>query len=129
VIVVDISVWVAALRSGVEPIVTHLSNLLDDAEVALVAPVRIELLAGASRRDRPRLRHLLSALPLYFPASGTWARIDSWIETASDAGERFGFADLLIASIAADHGASLWSLDADFRRMARLGLIDLHETT
>jgi predicted nucleic acid-binding protein len=59
----------------------------------------------------------------------TWTRLDAWIEAASSAGERFGFADLLIASIAADHGASVWSLDADFGRMARLRLITLHALT
>ena len=128
-IIVDTSVWVAALRSGVGPTVVHLSGLLDTEEVALAAPVRVELLAGASRRDRPRLQRVLSALPVLYPQMKTWTRLDAWIEAASGSGDRFGFADLLIASIAADHGASVWSLDADFGRMARLRLITLHAMT
>jgi predicted nucleic acid-binding protein len=68
----------------------------------------------------------LSALPIFFPTDLTWQTIDGWLDVAGKAGEKFGFADLLIGAIAAEHRSSLWSLDADFVRMAWLSLIDLH---
>ena len=126
-IVVDTSVWIAALRDrrGVEARI--LGSLLDADEVALPVMVRIEMLAGASRRDLPTLRRALSALPLVYPADETWRLIDSWIDRATRAGQRFASGDLLIAALAHGIGALVWSLDADFGRMGRIGMIGLYE--
>jgi predicted nucleic acid-binding protein len=128
VIFVDTSVWVEALRSADNAAAQHLTALLDSGDVALAAPVRIEILIGASNRDNPRLRRVLSALPVFFPKEQTWKRIDDWLEIARKAGERFGFADLLIAAIAADHDAEVWSLDTDFIRMNSVGFVRSHPT-
>lgn len=125
-IFVDTSVWIDALRDGACASAAHLRDLLDADEVALAAPVRLEILVGATRRDRPRLRSTLAALPLFRPTDATWERLEKWVDRAGDAGERFGFADLLVAAVAADHAGGLWSNDADFLRMARLGFVSLH---
>jgi predicted nucleic acid-binding protein len=126
VIFVDTSVWIEALRSGGGAVALQLAALLDSGDVALSAPVRIEILSGASNRDNAGLRRVLSALPVFFPSEQTWTRIDDWLELARKAGERFGFADLLIAAIAADHEGPIWSLDSDFSRMAGIGLVEVH---
>jgi predicted nucleic acid-binding protein len=125
-IFVDTSVWVAAFRSRAGREADHLTSLLDADAVALAAPVRVEILSGASNEDRPRLRKVLSALPVYFPTMETWKRIDAWIDQAGRAGERFGFADLLIAALSADRGGSIWSLDSDFDRMEKLAFVTCH---
>jgi predicted nucleic acid-binding protein len=127
VIVVDTSVWVATFRSAESPLAPVLRRLLDDDEVALAVPVRIELLSGASAADRPRLRRALSALPVVYPTDATWVLIDDWIERAGRSGQRFGFGDLLIAALASELGALVWSLDEDFARMGRLRFVDAYE--
>jgi len=126
VIVVDSSVWVEALRRSDSEEARVLSSLLDDDLVALAAPVRLELLLGATRRQGPRLRKLLSALPCWVPVLEDWKQAEFWVEPALRAGQRFGFADLLIAAIAHCHQASLWSNDRDFLRMESLGMVELY---
>jgi predicted nucleic acid-binding protein len=74
------------------------------------------------------LRATLSALPILHPRSATWDLIDRWVDEAGNAGERFGVMDLLIAALAAEQGAALWSLDHDFVRMAELRFLDLHRS-
>ncbi len=89
-IVVDTSVWIAAFRNDQSKEARHLRTLLDADEVALAAPVRVEILAGASRADRAQLRRTLSALPVFFPSEATWIRIESWLDVISAAGDWFG---------------------------------------
>jgi predicted nucleic acid-binding protein len=127
VIVVDTSIWVATLRSAGRPEAPALRRLLDDDEVALPVPVRVELLSGASQADRPRLRRALSALPLVYPTEATWPTIDDWIDRAGRSGQRFRFGDLLIAALANELGALVWSLHADFERMSRLRFVEMYE--
>jgi predicted nucleic acid-binding protein len=52
-------------------------------------------------------------------------RARGWQRPAGQSGHRSGVGDLLIAALAAESGCALWSLETDFARMARLGLITL----
>jgi predicted nucleic acid-binding protein len=122
-IVVDTSVWIAALRAASSREARVLQQLLDADEVALPVPVRLEILGGASAADRKRLRRALSALPMLYPTDETWRLLDGWVERAAAAGQLFGFGDLLIAALAAETGALVWSLDSDFTRMEALALV------
>lgn len=126
-IVVDTSVWVAALRSATSAEARDLSALIDADEVGLPVPVRVELLSGASQRDFPALKRSLSALPVLYPTDDTWRLVGEWLERASRKGQCFGLGDLLIAAVTHEAGSILWSLDRDFTRMAAAGFIDLYE--
>jgi len=126
VIVVDSSVWIAALRKPVSEEGDVLRQLLDDELVTLPVPVRTELLLGTGGRTRERLARTLAALPLIYPTDDTWRTIDAWTLRAGEAGERFSLGDLLIGVLAATEQALVWSLDDDFRRLAKLELLTLY---
>ena len=126
-IVVDTSVWVDVIRKPTSARAEIFRKLLDADEVALPLPVRIELLSGVARKDRKPLIRGLSALPVLRPTDDTWHLIESWLESAADAGCRFAVTDLLIAGVAHELGALVWSLDADFARMENLGLVHRYQ--
>lgn len=88
--------------------------------------VRLELLLGASVKSQERLRIDLQALPLILPNELTWLRIEAWIIIASGTGRRFSIPDLLIAALAAERDAAVWSLDRAFTEMADLGWVRLY---
>jgi predicted nucleic acid-binding protein len=117
---------VSALRDSSTSTAATLSGLLDADEVALALPVRLELSAGVARVERAALRRALTALPVVAPTDATWALIERWIEQAANAGQRFALTDLLIAALADELGGLVWSLDADFERMASVGLVRLY---
>lgn len=122
-IVIDTSVWISVLRSASSPEAPIITSLLDSDEVALAAPVRIELMSGVSAKDRFALKRALSALPVLYPNDDTWRLLDQWAEKTSKAGQHFGMGDLLVGALAADAGALVWSLDSDFARMEKLKLV------
>lgn len=126
-ILVDTSVWVAAQRNPRGVAALTLNGFIEADEALLAQPVRLELLAGVAARDRRAFRQGLGALPVAAPTEGTWALIESWIEPAADAGHRFGVTDLLVAALAAERGALVWSLDSDFGRMETLKFISRFE--
>jgi predicted nucleic acid-binding protein len=125
-IVVDTSVWINAFRDKRSTEARQLNELLDNDDVAIAIPIRIEILSGARRSEQQRLKRTLSALPTFYPNDATWRRIEVWLRTIKDAGDWFGFGDLLIAGIGAENRAAIWSLDGDFARMAKLKLIELY---
>jgi len=125
-IVVDTSVWINAFRDQNSSEARRLSQLLDDDNVAIAAPIRIEILSGARRADLPRLSRMLSALPTFYPSEATWQRIEEWFGTIKSAGDQFGVGDLLIAAIGAEHHSAIWSLDTNFIRTGKLKFIEIY---
>ena len=126
-IVVDTSVWIEYFRSRDTKIVKTLHHLLDNEFIFLPRVVYLEILNGAGRKNISTLRRVLSALPVLEIEKSTWGITEQWIEESSKKGQRFGVVDLLIAALAKENKSSTWSLDADFKRMASLDFVRLHD--
>ena len=125
-IVVDTSVFVHAARRPTSEVARTLIALVDADEVAVALPVRLELMSGVARKHRKDFRRTLSALPALRPTVETWRLIESWVEPAADKGFHFSIPDLLIAALARELDALVWSLDHDFEAMEDLGLVRLY---
>ena len=128
-IVVDTSVWVEAIRRPKGTTQFTLRQLIDADEVGLALPVRIELIAGIARKDRRAFVRALSGLSILVPTEETWRLIEPWVAPAADKRHRFGVTDLLIAGLAHEAGALVWSLDADFDRLESLGLVQTYSAS
>jgi predicted nucleic acid-binding protein len=124
-IFIDTSVWIQYFRVNDPKLNETLYHLLDTNQAALSSLVWLELLSGATQKELPRLKRVLSALPRFQPLESTWSRIEQWIIDGTKKGQRFGVTDLLIASTAREHHSKLWSLDTDFKRMEKLNFINL----
>ncbi len=124
---VDTSVWIAYFRGTDAALVASVHGLIEDDRIALAAPVWIELLLGIRAQELKRFQRILSALPRYEPSAKTWNTIYNWAVEATAKGQRFGFADLLIAALCAEHHGELYSLDSDFLRMKKLRWIQTHK--
>ena len=123
-IVVDTSVWVDAFRTPQTAVASRLKKLIDLDEVCLPLPVRLELAAGFRKADRVAFRRNIAALPVAVPTEDTWGLMERWVDQAADAGDRFTITDLMIAALAHELTALVWSLDGDFERMASLGFVE-----
>ena len=123
-IVVDTSAWIAADRSGGQYRDT-LHQLIESDDVVVALPVRLELRSGVAGHKRAALLKALSALPVARPTDETWTQVEHWADQAAEKGEHFHPTDLLIAALADELGALVWSLDKDFERMEKLKFVRL----
>jgi predicted nucleic acid-binding protein len=125
-IVPDTSVWIDVMRRPDSARAAAFRQLLDADTLALPLPVRLELMSGVAKKHRAAFRRTVSALPVLRPSDDTWRRLEKWIDPAADAGFRFAVTDLLIAGLAAEIDALVWSMDDDFGSMEKLGMVRLY---
>jgi predicted nucleic acid-binding protein len=123
VILADTSVWIDVQRKPGSRTAAAFNALIDSDDLLLALPVRLELLAGIASRHRAAFTRALAALPVVVPTEDTWKVVQEWIPRAADQGHRFALTDLLVAVLAREVDALVWSLDDDFGRMESLGLV------
>lgn len=126
-ILVDTSVWIDFFNLSPGRGGDELRRMIEEAEpFALTGVIVMEILQGLGR-DVNRMEHFLSMWELLEPRGfSTYREAASISRLARSKGITLKTIDTLIAAIALEHHASLFSLDRDFSRIARIAPLRLY---
>ena len=132
-VLVDTSIWSLALRRSVptaaedRSLIDELNGLIDDVRVAMIGPIRQELLSGIpSQAQFEALKEKLQAfedLPL---GRCDYERAAGFYNTCRRRGVQGSQTDLLICAVGAGMGIPIFTSDKDFVLYARHLPVSLH---
>ena len=131
-VLVDTAVWSLALRRRGrlenDPTRSELTSLVEDGRVAIIGPIRQELLSGL--KDRVQFERLRDHLRAF---SDTPISLEDYEEAASfynrcrEKGIQGSNTDFLICAVAVRNELPIFTTDVDFQNFARVLPITLHE--
>jgi predicted nucleic acid-binding protein len=126
-ILVDTSVWIDFFSSSPGRAGAELRRMIEEVEpFALTGVIVTEILQGL-RRDVHRMERYLSLWEMLEPRGfSTYREASAISRLARSKGISLTTMDTLIAAIALEHRASLFSLDKDFSRIARITPLRLY---
>ena len=124
----DSCVWVNFFTTSPGPAGNELRRLIDDSEpFALTGVVVAEVLEGVTRDAAP-IERLLRQCDMLEPTGfQTYGKAAEIYRAARARGISLTTIDTLIAAIALEHGARVFTLDQDFSRMARIADLALYK--
>jgi predicted nucleic acid-binding protein len=129
-VLVDTSVWSLALRRRVQretPAVRALRSLVDEGRVAMIGPIRQELLSGIRTPESfERLRDHLRPYPDELLGSADFERAAEHFNTCRAQGVQGSNTDFLICAAAERRSMPILTTDADFTRFATILPITLY---
>ena len=128
-VIVDTSVWSLALRrrAPTDETVAELRRLVGQGRVAMLGPIRQELLSGV--RDAAVFRRLRNHLRAFADEPldhEDYERAANHFNTCRAVGVQGSNTDFLICAIAERRAYPVLTTDADFRRYAALLPVRLH---
>lgn len=126
-ILVDTSVWIDFFSSAPGRAGNELRRMIEDAEpFALTGVVITEILQGLTR-EVSRIEGYLSQWDRLEPRGFlTYREAAAIFRLGRSKGVTLTTVDVLIAAIALEHRASVFTLDKDFARIARLTGLQLY---
>lgn len=129
-VLVDTSVWSHALRRRAvldRPEVQELRSLIDEGRVAIIGPIRQELLSGIrSHESFMRLRDHLRAFTDEGLTAHDYERAAEHFNACRARGIQGSNTDFLICAAAERRGFPILTTDDDFARFAEVLPIALH---
>lgn len=122
-ILIDTSVWVAALRQPESPIAREVGRLVVDGRVVTTGVVLAEVLQGARNVEEfKRALYDFQGFPFLEPDLAAWATTGELGFQLYRQGNAIPMVDSLIAVLAMRGGHTLLTLDEHFRRVPGLEL-------
>ena|ERR1051325_10050825 len=130
-VLVDTPIWSLSLRRKIrpenEPIRAELAALVQDGRVAIIGPVRQELLSGIKERAQfERLRDHLRAFANTPIAVEDYEEAASFFNLCRSRGLQGSNTDFLICALAVRNEFTIFTTDEDFTRFADILPIALH---
>lgn len=129
-VLVDTAVWSLALRRRAileQPVVQELRSLIDDGRVAMIGPIRQELLSGIrSAVSFAQLRHQLQGFADERLDTADYERAAEHFNLCRAKGVQGSNTDFLICAVAERRHLPIFTTDSDFVRFARLLPISLY---
>ncbi|MCX5846014.1 MAG: PIN domain-containing protein [Deltaproteobacteria bacterium] len=133
-VLVDTSIWSLALRRAGEisgedrVLVSELRELINEVRVAIIGPIRQELLSGISTKAQfdtlKEHLHAFEDLPI---SREDYDRAAAFFNTCRQSGIQGSQIDFLICSVAAGAGLPIFTLDQDFLLYVKLLPIILYK--
>ncbi len=130
-ILVDTSVWSLAFRRpkpADSPEVTELQELIREARVQLIGPIRQEILSGIRERSQfLSLQAYLRAFPDLRLDTADFERAAELFNICRGRGVQGSNYDFLLCAVSDRHGMPILTTDRDFENYARHISISLHQ--
>jgi predicted nucleic acid-binding protein len=121
-ILIDASAWIEFFRGG-DPVASAVDEAILNNEAALCGPVEAELRRGLlNDRERSKVLPLLDACHLLAQPEQLWTEAGDLGFALRRRGVTVKTVDLLIATYALSHSATLLTTDADFIAMQKAGV-------
>ena len=133
-VLVDTSVWSLVLRRRPDSlnldqqrVVGEWSDLVREARVQLIGPIRQEILSGVRLKQQfAELADRLAAFPDTPIETADYVEAARFFNLCREHGVAAAPTDVLICAVAARLNCAIFSLDDDFERYAKLLPIRLH---
>ena len=126
-VLVDTSVWISFFRRPDEVVSNKLKHLLRNGNPAYTGLIATELIRGAkSKKEQAALDDLFRSIEYFETREEYFERAGKLGRMLSHKGITIATVDLIIAQIALENNAALFTLDAHFKLLARYAALRLY---
>jgi predicted nucleic acid-binding protein len=123
VVIADTSIWIEFFNRPKSKEKRRMDFLIDENQLLFVGPVLMELLQGCrTSRDADIILNHVSALPFLEMSFSTWRRTGEISAGLRRKGITLPTIDLIIAVLAMEHDAEVFTVDPHFQKIPGLKL-------